>query len=217
LAGYETIGRTGQKRRTRDALKAAAAELIRAGAQPTVVEVAEAAGISKSTAYRYFPSQELMYAEILVTATVDADRQQVYAAAEGEGEVAERVDRVMRADHAFTLRHLAALRTGMRAFLLLIDSYPDAPLEPSNRVRYLTTALEPLRDQLSDEMMSRLVAALALCVGVEAETTTRVRCGLSVDDSEEVKRWAAAALLRAAIEEGCTTGDRLPSGSATSS
>jgi AcrR family transcriptional regulator len=201
MADYERGGRTGQKLRTRRALKAAATELIAAGGRPTVLQVAEAAGISKSTAYRYFPSQELMYAEVLLTATVGADREKVAAAAAAGGDAADRVDRVIRADHAFTADHGHALRIGLRAYYLLIDSYPEVPLEASNRVRDLTTALAPLADRLSAAAMRRLVAALALCVGVEAATITQVACELSAEESEEVKRWAAAALVRAALEE----------------
>lgn len=201
MADYGTGGRTGQKLRTRHALKAAATELIAAGERPTVLQVAEAAGISKSTAYRYFPSQELMYAEVLLTATVGADREQLAAAAAGEGDAATRVDRVIQADHAFTAKHGQALRVGLRAFFLLVDSYPDVPLETSNRVRYLTTALAPLADQLSAAAMRRLVAALALCVGIEAAMITQVNCQLTAEESQEVKRWAGAALLRAALDE----------------
>lgn len=201
MRGYDTVGRTAQKLRTRNALKAAASELIAAGHQPTVAEVADAAGISKSTAYRYYPSQELMYAEVVLTATVGTDRQRVYAAAEGEGDAALRLDRVIRADHAFTVEHQHALRAGLRAFLLLIDSYPEAPREPSNRVRYLTTALEPLADQIPAVAMRRLVAALSMFVGIEPALVTQVNCGLTAEESEEVKRWAAAALLRAALQD----------------
>jgi len=201
LPGYETVGRTSQKLRTRNALKAAATELIAAGDHPTVAEVAEAAGISKSTAYRYFPSQELMYAEVVLAATVGADRQQVYRAAEGEDSVALRLDRTVRADHAFTSKHEHALRAGLRAFLLLIDRYPEAPLEPSHRVRYLSAALEPLAEQLSPAAHRRLLAALSLVVGIEAALVTQVSCGLTADESEDVKRWAASALLRAALDD----------------
>lgn len=201
MGAYEASGRTGQKSRTRNALKAAAAEMIAAGVQPTVLQVAQAAGISKSTAYRYFPSQELMYAEILLNSTVADNQQDVHAAAASEGDAAARIDRVIRADHAMTVKHEHALRTGLRAYLLLIDSYPDVPLEPSNRVRYVTTALAPLAERLSAAAMARLVAALSLCLGVEAAMTTQVSCGLSAEDAEAVKRWAAAALLRAALED----------------
>ena len=200
MVAYESVGRTGQKLRTRNALKAAAVELIEEGKQPTVAEVAEAAGISRSTAYRYFPSSELMEAELALTAAVGRDRQRLHAAAAEDGDAATRLDRVIRADHAFTCEHEPELRAGLRAFLLLVETHPDVPLEPSHRVRYLTTALAPLGDRLSPEAHRRMVAALSLCVGVEAALITQVSCGLSAEESESVKRWAAKALLRAALE-----------------
>src|SRR5262245_23364797 len=51
---YEATGRTHQKHRTRDALIAAARELVAKGLTPTVEEAAAAAAISRTTAYRYF-------------------------------------------------------------------------------------------------------------------------------------------------------------------
>src|ERR1700716_3663363 len=57
---YELGGRSSQKARTRDALVAAARELIAAGDTPTIEAAAEAASISRTTAYRYFPSQRAL-------------------------------------------------------------------------------------------------------------------------------------------------------------
>src|SRR5215831_12539868 len=57
-------GRESQKNRTRKALITAAGELMRAGWRPTVTDVAESAGISRATAYRYFPTQEMLLAEV---------------------------------------------------------------------------------------------------------------------------------------------------------
>ena len=57
---YELNGRVGQKRRTRDALVAAARELVAQGETPTVEAAAEAASISRTTAYRYFPNQRAL-------------------------------------------------------------------------------------------------------------------------------------------------------------
>jgi len=198
---YEQSGRTRQKRRTRNALKAAATELVAAGRQPTVAEVADAAGISKSTAYRYYPSQELMYAEVVFGATVGSGRTAIYAAAQGGEEAYERLDRVIQADHEFTTHHERDLRAALRAFLLLIESYPDAPLEPSHRVQYLTLALAPVADRIPEPTMRRLIAALSLCVGVEAAMITQVNNQLTAQESEDVKRWAAESLLRAALAE----------------
>src|SRR6266576_1970490 len=57
---YELNGRIGQKRRTRDALVAAARALVATGQTPTVEAAAEAASISRTTAYRYFPNQRAL-------------------------------------------------------------------------------------------------------------------------------------------------------------
>jgi len=57
---YETGGRSAQKARTRDALVAAARDLVAAGDTPTVENAAAAASISRSTAYRYFPNERAL-------------------------------------------------------------------------------------------------------------------------------------------------------------
>src|SRR5580765_4756746 len=75
---YEDGGRTQQKQRTRSALVASARELVASsGAAPTVGEAAAAAGVSRTTAYRYFPSQEALliaaHPEVEMTSMLDAD------------------------------------------------------------------------------------------------------------------------------------------------
>src|SRR5258707_13255843 len=86
---YELNGRIGQKRRTRDALVAAARQLVAVGATPTVEAAAEAASISRTTAYRYFPSQRALLAaahpEITATSLLPED---------APGDVAARPDLV---------------------------------------------------------------------------------------------------------------------------
>lgn len=57
---YESTGRSNQKARTRTALVAAARELLAGGATPTVEDAATHGGISRTTAYRYFPNQRAL-------------------------------------------------------------------------------------------------------------------------------------------------------------
>ncbi|MBV9485355.1 MAG: hypothetical protein JO246_04800, partial [Frankiaceae bacterium] len=57
---YEETGRTNQKRRTREALVAAARDIVASGRTPSVEEAARAAAISRTTAYRYFPTQHAL-------------------------------------------------------------------------------------------------------------------------------------------------------------
>ena len=204
-SSYESFGRINQKRRTRAALKAAAAEFVRRGETPTVAQVAETALVSKSTAYRYFPSQEALLAEVLLDAAVRPDLEAVYEAAGMPGSAASRLDAVVRADHALVVKHETAFRTALRAMLAFSnDDRSEVPRRPGNRLRYLAEALSPLEDRLGAERLRRLVMALSMCVGMESIMVMEDICGLTPAAAETVKRWAAAALLQAALSELAT-------------
>jgi len=207
VSSYESFGRMNQKGRTRAALMAAATQIVRRGEIPTVVQVADAALISKSTAYRYFPSQEALIAEALLDVANRSDLDAVYAAARTPGSAAARLDAVVRADHALVIKHEAAFRATIRAMLAAASDPAVAPRRPGNRLRYLADALEPLHARLGAARLKRLVTALAMCVGVESIIVTKDICGLSPAESEAVKRWAAAALLHAALDEVTPPGD----------
>src|SRR5690242_20110483 len=62
--------RGNQRLRTRKDLIAAAAHLMREGRKPSLEEVAEAALVSRATAYRYFPNVEALLAEASVDVVV---------------------------------------------------------------------------------------------------------------------------------------------------
>jgi len=206
MSSYGSFGRLNQKRRTRAALMTAATELVRAGGMPTVAQVAEAALVSKSTAYRYFPSQEALLAEALLEVVNRPELEAVYAAARTPGPAALRLDAVVRADHALVVKHEAVFRVAVRAMLApRTDDPTEVPRRPGNRLRYLAEALAPLDDQLGPERLQRLVMALAMCVGMESIIVMVDICGLPPPAAEAVKRWAAAALLQAALAEGATT------------
>src|SRR5688500_2614633 len=73
-------GRPNQRRRTRQDLLRAASEAMKSGRRPSLEEVAEAALVSRATAYRYFPSMEAL----LVEASLDVafpDPERVMAGA----------------------------------------------------------------------------------------------------------------------------------------
>src|SRR5918912_144276 len=73
---WQQEGRVNQKRRTRAAIVAAAMKLVEQGQSPTVAEVADAALVSRATAYRYFPTQEyLLFEAALESTRADIDRE----------------------------------------------------------------------------------------------------------------------------------------------
>ena len=198
---YDLFGRTNQKRRTRLALMAAAAELMRGGLAPTVAQVADAALVSKSTAYRYFPSQDALLAELQLDQALGSDLEAPYAAARTPGSVATRLDAVVRADHTLVVTHAAAFRGALRVMLANASDDAGVPRRPGNRLRYLAEALESLQEVVRARPLERLVMALAMCVGVESVVVLQDICGLTPAEAEAVKRWAASALLEVTLRE----------------
>jgi hypothetical protein len=53
---------------------------------------------------------------------------------------------------------------------------------------------------MDETSFERLVAAMCLCVGVEALVVLRDVCGLEAEEAKEVARWAAFALLSASLD-----------------
>jgi len=200
-------GRERQKHRTRTALLAAASRLVAEGKHPSVADVAEAADISRRTAYRYFPTQEQM----LVEATLEALRPRIEstlasARPGGPGERIEaRLDRTVRLVQRETAANEALLRSMIR---LTVEGPGEAagaaaqqqPRRGYRRIRWIELALEPARAWLGPKKYRRLVAGLALCVGIEALLVLRDICGLSTEEAENVSRWVARALLDASLD-----------------
>jgi AcrR family transcriptional regulator len=199
---YDSFGRINQKQRTRTALKAAATELIRQGETPTMAQIAAKALVAKSTAYRYFPTQEALLAEVLLDTTIAPELAAVYRAAQTSGSAAARLEAVVRADHALVVKHQQAFRTALRVMLITdTDDASEIPRRPGNRLRYISDALAPIKDQLGSERLERLVMALSLCVGMESILVLQDICGLTSAAAEKLKFWTTAALLEAALNE----------------
>lgn len=191
-------GRTNQKRRTRQALLDAGARLLSEGRSPSLAEVAEAAFVSRTTAYRYFPSIEALLGEAFFEQAIPT-AEQLFA-----GPVEEPLERVLRVEErlneilfAQEVSTHVVVRNTIDAWLA--SAPDDRPVRPGRRLHLVDAALEPLADELEPKVLRRLRHALALAIGTEAVLVTRDVCGLEVDEAREVTRWACEALVRQAL------------------
>lgn len=197
-------GRINQKRRTRNAILTAAAALVRHGQVPTVAEAADAASISRATAYRYFRSQEQLLIEATLETTTPLIEQQIDQSTPSD-DPALRLDTVVHAIQTTVLANEAAFRAMLRLALELEPHVPDqsASNQPrgARRIRWIDDALAPMRSHVSPPHYIRLIAALALCVGIESIVVLRDICDLGPDEAEAVTRWAAQTLLHTAMTQ----------------
>lgn len=196
--------RANQKERTRTAVVAAATALLRQGAQPTVAEAAELAKVSRTTAYRYFPTQEALLVEVAQVNPATESVEQWLAGLEG-GDPQERLAGLVSTFNGVVAREEIALRTGLRVYLdTWLESrrrgeVPGAVRE-GRRTRWLDEALEPVRRELRPAQWRRLRSALSLTLGVEALVVMKDVCKLSDEESLATLSWTAQTLLRVGIE-----------------
>src|SRR5690349_17028032 len=189
---YETGGRSAQKVRTRDALVAAARDLVAAGLTPTVQDAAAAASISRTTAYRYFPGKRALllaaHPEIAATSMLPADPPQ---------DPAGRLDAVIASFTAMILDTEAQQRTMLRLSLEAGAAGPGAlPLRQGRAIGWIAEALDGIRGDLSDQQFRQLVLAIRATTGIEAIVWLVDVAGLSRNDAAALTRWSAQALLQ---------------------
>jgi AcrR family transcriptional regulator len=205
----------GPRARTRRLMLETATRLMQAGATPSVSEVAEAAEVSRATAYRYFPSQAA-----LVQAVVDEGLGPILTwrstSTDPQRRVADLFDMAMPRIEAFEATFKAALK-------LSLDQWAQRQAgtlgsEPAftrgHRVDLLKDAIAPLKDRLPPREFKRLAQALSLIFGVEVLIVLKDIWGLDSRRMMSVAQWAAGALVRAAVAESMTEGDKIDAAAA---
>jgi AcrR family transcriptional regulator len=210
----------GPKARTRKLMLETAIGLMQRGQTPSVSAVAEAAEVSRATAYRYFPSQSA-----LVHAVVDEALGPILgwqsADADPEARVADLIDASMPRISEFEATFKAALKLSLEQWAErqagTLGSEP--PFKRGHRVDLLQQAIAPLKATLPEPQFKRLAQALSLTYGLEVLIVLKDIWGLAFDETREVALWAANALVRAALEEvagnapGNNMGNKSPAAS----
>jgi AcrR family transcriptional regulator len=194
---YEDTGRARQKQRTRAALVAAARELVAAGGlAPTVAEAAEAANVSRTTAYRYFPTQHSLllaaHPEIEASSMLPAD-------VSGDPEV--RIEAAVRGFMAMVVDTEAQQRTMLR---LSLEADPATrerlPLRQGRAIAWFSEALDPVVGQIGADGVRRLAVAIRAACGIETLVWLTDIAGLTRQESIDQMVWSAVALVRRALQ-----------------
>ncbi|MGI8721519.1 MAG: TetR/AcrR family transcriptional regulator [Geodermatophilaceae bacterium] len=192
---YEFTGRTGQKQRTREALVRAAGDLVATGRAPTVEDAAAEAGISRTTAYRYFPNQRAL----LVAAHPETGTRSMLPA-DPPQDPAQRLAAVIGEFTGMILGTEAQQRTMLRLSLQADEAERAAlPLRQGRAIGWIEEALSPLRDRLSGQELRRLVMAIRSATGIEALAWLTDVAHLSREEAVELMSWSAQAMLHAAL------------------
>jgi AcrR family transcriptional regulator len=188
---YESSGRTSQKRRTRDALVAAVRDLLAEGQTPQVDQAAERAGISRTTAYRYFPNQRMLLMAAHPQISPDS-----LLPDDAPTEPRARLDAFMAAFTAYNLRWEAQLRTSLR--LSLEPAAPAQTLRQGRAIRWIEDALSPLDGTID---IAELAVAIRSATGIETLIWLIDVAGRTREEAGQIVAATARALLDAALAD----------------
>src|SRR4051794_16902482 len=185
--GYVDGGRTRQKQRTREQLLDAARRLIAGGDIPSVEEAAEEAGVSRTTAYRYFPTQ----GDLLAAAFPETAATSLLPVPAPE-DVGQRVKAVATA----LIERIEQTEPQQRAMLRLSlgDVPHELPLRQGRAIAWFSEALAPLRERLGDEAVHRLAVALRSVCGIETRVWLRDIAGLDTAEIAALQVWMVEVL-----------------------
>jgi AcrR family transcriptional regulator len=190
---YQQTGRVQQKTRTREALLAAMRALLATGVTPTVEEVAAQAAVSRTTAYRYFPTQQ----DLLVAAYPEIEKESVLGD-DAPDELNARFEIVFTEMARQITENEIPLRAMLRLSLETPSKRGELLLRRGRRSVWLADALSPLRKHLTPPAFDRLVLAIAATTGIEAFIWLTDMAGLSAGEALKIMRFSAQTLLDAA-------------------
>ncbi len=195
--------RANQKERTRVAIVEAATRIMRSGATPSVAAAAEAAKVSRATAYRYFPTPEALHVEVAGVTPAYAAVEDLVQGLEGD-DVEARMAAFSRVFNATTFANEAQMRMALKIYLDTWfhgrDGAQTPPVREGRRMRWLEAVLQPAKRGRTKKDWRRLQAALALTLGTDAMVIMKDVCRMDEAEAQEVLSWAAQTLLRAGLQ-----------------
>jgi AcrR family transcriptional regulator len=181
----------------------AAARLMKEGRKPGIEEIAEAALVSRATAYRYFQSMEALLREASLDVGIPEAKDVLGGSAPRDA--VARLEKVDTALHDAVLGNEPAFRMMLMQSLergLPKDRKDGVPLRQNRRTPLIDAALAPVRDDFKSADLKLLRHALALIVGTEGMIVCKDVLQLDDTEARKVKRWAIKALVRGAEKAG---------------
>ena len=168
----------------------------------TVAAVAERAGVSRATAYRYFISNDAVTVWATRPMSAEPGAPQVPATPEPEA-LGDRAARLVRDQGAWAFEHERELRA-----LLALSLAPDAEQRGLSRRGKMRRSqwiedglLKHLPDNVTAEHRTRLAAALTPLFGSDAVVWTQDAAELDQEQSLDLMAWIARTLVEATIRD----------------
>lgn len=186
---------TSLKKKNYDRLIDIALDSLEQGIEPTITELADKSGISRSTAYRYFPTQN-----DLISAVVNRSLDPILQWHTDEQDISRRVNDFISFSYTEMIKHEGAIRATLRLSLQQwaterSKSTPNSQKRVrENRKEIISKLLKPLQSQLSEEQYNKLIYTISIICGSQITVLKDV---WNLDDSYiiSLSQWIINAII----------------------
>lgn len=192
---------TGTRAKTFKALISSAMQMLEQGWFPSITELAATTGVSRATAYRYFPTQS-----DLVAYVVDESLGPIQLWDPKEKTAKERISALLKFAYPQLETHEGALRAALQVSLqqwadIRAKKNVEEPLVRGNRKRLVALAAAPLKGKITDNQLERMMYAFSIIYGSEIFLVLKDIWGLERDGIEDVIQWMGRAIVRQVEED----------------
>lgn len=204
---------SGTRRRTFNLLINTALTLFEQGAIPSVSELAADAGVSRATAYRYFPTQS-----DLISATVNASLGPILTWRSDSPETHTRMEQLLAFAYPQMFKHEGALRAALyvslqqwaqdRSASAKSQVNDEKKLIRGHRKAILANVVEPLKSQVDKDTLDKVIRAFSLVYG--SEVFLVMKDIWKMDDSGviDITQWMAKAIINQALSDSRADQDQ---------
>lgn len=183
--------RTAQKERTRKALINAARRLMETGQDVTVANMADAADISRATAYRYFADAGTIANEVALELELISTEDLL----DGITDTRARVHAVAQYYLKFSREHEAAFRQYLAQTMSQWASGARTELRGARRVKAFAYALAAVQPNMTAAEFSALVNRLSMLTGIEQMIATIDVLQLDAETADDLQYGIVDAVL----------------------
>jgi len=174
--------------------------LLDAGGTPSMMDVADAAQVSRRTVYMYFPTIE----QLMIDATLGALSQNTIDPVVEESSSKDPVERAEKLSRTVNSHSAETMQMGRALIRLTVEADappPGVPRRGYRRVQWIERALAPARADLTEKEFERLVSALTVLIGWEPMIVLKdIRC-LDDKQADDVLTFAVGAVVGKALKD----------------
>jgi AcrR family transcriptional regulator len=186
---YLKKGRIKQKQETREKILSSTQELMGGGKKFTLEDVAEKAGISRATVYRYYSNIDVLSAEAGLDINTKSPAD-IYKNLEDAG-ISDKLLDVQEYYNDLALENEKAFRNYL-SIVLTSDSQHNK--RGARRNRTVKMVLD--ETNLTKKEIKDLQNLLTVLMGIEPLIVTKDVCGLNNEQSKKLLKWGMELLLR---------------------